>query len=123
VPSASSSWSSVYLPGRNLLLLSQAGVFCSLHRVSSVAQGLLKGNPFADATPRFRRAMAGAVNAALGGRIKIMAPYSRLSKIQVLNIIPGFPFELTFSCLKPRGKAHCGACNKCEERRAALTPK
>ncbi|HEY4485265.1 MAG TPA: 7-cyano-7-deazaguanine synthase, partial [Nitrospiria bacterium] len=31
-----------------------------------------------------------------------------------------FPMELTFSCLNPQGKDHCGACNKCAERMEAF---
>ena len=121
VPSAKAAWNSVYLPGRNLLLLGQAGLFCSLRGIPLLAQGLLKGNPFGDATPRFRWAMQRAINTGLDKRIKLAAPYAALSKFQVLKRIEGFPVDLTFSCLKPRGLRHCGACSKCEERERCLT--
>jgi 7-cyano-7-deazaguanine synthase len=120
VPSAAAAWNSVYLPGRNLLLLSQAGLFCSLRGIPLLAQGLLKGNPFADATPRFRRAMQRAIDIGLDARVKLAAPYANRTKLQVLKLIPGFPVELTFSCLKPRGLRHCGACSKCMERERCL---
>ena len=120
VPSAKAAWNSVYLPGRNLLLLSQAALFCSLRGIPLLAQGLLKGNPFGDATPRFRRAMERAINLGLDERIRLVAPYAKLTKIQVLKRIEGFPVDLTFSCLKPRGPNHCGGCSKCEERRRCL---
>ena len=32
----------------------------------------------------------------------------------------GYPLELTFSCMAPVNDGHCGACNKCEERRIAF---
>jgi 7-cyano-7-deazaguanine synthase len=121
VPSAKDAWNSVYLPGRNLLLLGQAGLFCSLRGIPLLAQGLLKGNPFGDATPRFRRAMERAIAAGLDGRIKLVAPYAKLSKLQVLKRVEGFPVDLTFSCLKPRGMRHCGGCSKCEERGRCLS--
>ncbi|HEY5599987.1 MAG TPA: 7-cyano-7-deazaguanine synthase, partial [Candidatus Manganitrophaceae bacterium] len=28
----------------------------------------------------------------------------------------GLPLELTFSCIAPKGRLHCGRCNKCAER-------
>ena len=59
VPSATSSWASVYLPGRNLLLLSLAGVHCATRKIGNIAIGTLAGNPFADATPGFFGAMEG----------------------------------------------------------------
>lgn len=116
VPPANSPWDSVYLPGRNLLLLAQAGLFSFSHGISLIAQGVLKGNPFRDASPRFRKSMQEAFESGLGAKIKIIAPYSRLSKAQVAVLIDGLPLQLTFSCLRPRGSAHCGKCSKCKER-------
>ena len=120
VPAAGSAWESVHLPGRNLLLFSEAAVFCRLRGIGVVAQAVLKGNPFSDATPRFRRLMEGAIRCALGAPIRLEAPYSRLTKKQVLRRAPGFPLSLTFSCLRPKGSGHCGRCSKCEERQWVL---
>jgi 7-cyano-7-deazaguanine synthase len=120
VPAAKSAWTSVYLPGRNLILLGEAGLFCSLRRIPVIAQGILKGNPFGDATPRFRKLMERITYEALGFRVRIVAPYAKLTKAQVVGRAAGLPLELTFSCLKPRGSAHCGRCSKCEEREQCL---
>ncbi|MBI3554160.1 MAG: 7-cyano-7-deazaguanine synthase [Elusimicrobia bacterium] len=120
VPAPGSSWDSVYLPGRNLLLLSEAAVFCRRRGIGVVALAVLRGNPFRDAEARFLKSMAGAANAALGANLRIVAPYRRLSKAAALARAPGLPLELTFSCLKPRGLEHCGACSKCEERDALI---
>jgi 7-cyano-7-deazaguanine synthase len=120
VPPAASPWESVYLPGRNLVLLSQAGVVCALRAIPEIALAVLKGNPFSDASPRFLTAMQGAVNAALRTRLRITAPFAGLSKDEVARRVPGFPARLTFSCLKPRGRRHCERCSKCEERRDCL---
>lgn len=116
VPGRRSAWDSVYLPGRNLLLVSQAGLFCSARAVPVIALGLLKGNPFPDARPVFLRRTQALLKAAFGVPLRLRVPYNGLTKRQVAGRLPSFPMELTFSCLRPRGLRHCRACSKCEER-------
>src|SRR3989338_4915409 len=53
VPGAQSADRAVYLPERNVLLLSHAAIVCAQRRISTIAVGTLKGNPFRDATQRF----------------------------------------------------------------------
>ncbi|MHB2026632.1 MAG: 7-cyano-7-deazaguanine synthase [Elusimicrobiota bacterium] len=106
----------VLIPGRNLILFSQAGVYCGRRNIPWILSAILKGNPFPDATPRFFKAMERAMGTALGSTVGIAAPYRRLSKVQIAARVPDFPFKLAFSCLNPRGLEHCGRCNKCEER-------
>ncbi|MBI5247058.1 MAG: 7-cyano-7-deazaguanine synthase [Elusimicrobia bacterium] len=124
VPSSRAAWDSVYLPGRNLLLLGQAGVYAATHGVGVVALGVLKGNPFADSSPKFLKDMQSAINDALRSRLSVEAPYTRLSKAQVSKrmgqLQTRFPLELTFSCLHPRGLKPCGRCSKCGETRTKL---
>ena len=120
VPGAKAAWTSVYLPGRNLLLLSEAAVFSHARRIHWIAQGILKGNPFSDATPKFRAAMEAAIREGLQTDIHVAAPFTRLTKKQVAKLHPGLPLSLTFSCLKPRGLKHCGRCSKCGERALGL---
>lgn len=120
-PSASAAWDSVYLPGRNLTLLCQAGLFCHRRRIPLIVQAVLKGNPFPDASPRFFRAMEWALREALRSRLRISAPYAGLGKDRVARLIAGLPLDLTFSCLKPKGLKHCGRCSKCEERRKVVS--
>lgn len=119
-PAAGSPWKNVFLPGRNLILLSQAGVFCGLRGIPLIAHGVLKGNPFADASPDFRRAMERAFRTGLGANIRIVAPFTRLTKAQVVRRVPGLPLHLTFSCLRPSRERPCGLCSKCEERSEVL---
>lgn len=121
VPGARSADSAVYLPGRNLLLLSLAAVHCDRHGVGSVALGTLAGNPFPDATPAFLSRAAGALSSAFGRRISVEAPFRRRSKSQVVRAAGSLPWKLTFSCLSPTGLQHCGRCNKCAERRRVLS--
>jgi 7-cyano-7-deazaguanine synthase len=120
VPGARTPDRAVCLPGRNLLLLSKAAVFCAQHGIGAVAIGSLGHNPFPDATPEFFRGFSRAVSNALGYRLRILAPFRRLTKTQVIRRGRHWPLHLSFSCLSPRRGRHCGACNKCAERRRAF---
>lgn len=116
IPDYHSSWSEVYLPGRNLILLSKTIVFCALNRIGAVALGPLKTNHFPDSAPGFFSHLKGAAEEGLGIRLEILTPIAHLEKTDVLRLGRELPLELTFSCINPRGREHCGACNKCAER-------
>jgi 7-cyano-7-deazaguanine synthase len=113
-PGARSADAAVYLPGRNLLLLAKAAVFCAQRGIGTIAVGSLAGNPFPDATPKFFRDFGRVA------RVRVIAPYRRLTKVQVLRRGRGLPLHLTFSCLAPRRGRPCGCCNKCAERQRAF---
>ena len=55
----------VYLPGRNIVLLGKAAVYCAAAGIDRLVLGTLAHNPFPDATPEFRSAMAGALSLGL----------------------------------------------------------
>lgn len=110
----------VYLPGRNLILTVKAGVLCALERIPNLALGSLRHNPFPDASPRFFKTWGGAMSLGLRAPVRILAPYRTLSKSDVIRRGKSFPLHLSFSCLQPRGKNHCGYCNKCAERQRAF---
>lgn len=120
VPGAHTEDSAVYLPGRNLLLLSKAAVYCSLNRIEVIGLGLLKGNPFPDATPAFLHGFERLASDALTHSLEILTPFRSLSKTAVVQLGKGLPLELTFSCIRPVGEKHCGGCNKCAERRRSF---
>lgn len=120
VPGAHSEDSAVYLPGRNLLLLSKAAVYCALNRIGVIALGLLKGNPFPDATPAFLHDFERLASDALTHPLEIVTPFRSLSKTEVIDLGKDLPLELTFSCIRPVGEKHCGGCNKCAERRRSF---
>jgi 7-cyano-7-deazaguanine synthase len=121
VPGYRSADERVYLPGRNVLLLSQAGVFCARRKIPRVWIGTLKGNPFSDSRPAFFRAMEKVLARGLGAAVRIEAPFRRLGKVAALKRAGPIPLELTFSCLAPRGVRPCGRCNKCAERDRAFS--
>ena len=139
----------VYLPGRNIILLAKAGVYCAAARLERLVLGTLAHNPFPDATPEFRSAMAHALSLGLAHTLRIDAPYAGVSKAEVVRrgASLGVPLELTLSCMNPPGTGlrgshgdlsptglhrsygdlspalqarHCGACSKCRERHDAF---
>lgn len=123
----------VYLPGRNIVLLGKAGVYCAGAHLDRLVLGTLAHNPFPDATPAFRAAMADTLSLGLGHRLTIDAPFASLEKAEVVRLGTALdvPLELTLSCMSPRKLpepreprepryVHCGVCSKCRERHDAF---
>jgi len=120
VPGARSADRAVYLPGRNALLLTDAAVAAAQRNISTLAIGTLRSNPFSDASPRFFHLMERTLREALKRPIRILSPLRRLSKTALVRSASRLPLRLTFSCLQPQGRRHCGRCNKCAERQRAF---
>lgn len=120
VPGADEPDIKVFLPGRNVLLLGLAAVWCSTHDVHRVAIGSLGGNPFPDATPEFFRRFGDLLSEALGHTVAIVAPYRGMHKEDLIKKHAALPLELTLTCMAPQGDQHCGRCNKCFERQTAF---
>jgi 7-cyano-7-deazaguanine synthase len=119
----------VYLPGRNIVLLAKAGVYCAGAGLDRLVLGTLGHNPFPDATPEFRLTMARALSLGLAHDLRVDAPYADKSKAEIIRrgADLGVPWELTLSCMSPvidiAGAAlpkHCGTCSKCRERHDAF---
>ena len=122
----------VYLTGRNLVLLTKAGVVAARSGAHRIALGPLAGNPFPDARPEFFSAMAQALSLGLDHPIEIATPFLDCEKEEVIRrgVELNVPLELTLSCMNPvpgsRFPApgviprHCGQCSKCRERRDAF---
>jgi 7-cyano-7-deazaguanine synthase len=116
----------VYLPGRNIVLLGKAGVFCAAAGISRLVIGTLDHNPFPDATSEFRDTFASALSLGLAHHIEIFAPYARVEKSGVIRRAAArhLPLELTLSCMNPSIEGdiprHCGLCSKCRERHDAF---
>lgn len=113
----------VYLTGRNLVLLTKAGVVAASRKASRIVLGTLAGNPFPDATPAFFEAMARALSLGLQHALAIATPFADLHKEDVVRRGQslGVPLERTLSCMNPLDDGprplHCGLCSKCRERR------
>jgi 7-cyano-7-deazaguanine synthase len=93
----------VYLPGRNIVLLGKASTYCAAGDIGRLVLGSLGHNPFPDATPAFRDAMANALSLGLGQPLRIDAPYAEMSKAGVIKrgVALSVPLELTLSCMNP----------------------
>ena len=116
----------VYLAGRNLVLLTKAGVLAASKKIGRVVLGPLADNPFPDATPEFFAAMARTLSLGLNHSIEIATPFAAMHKEDVirLGVSLGVPLDLTLSCMNPIDQLpvplHCGLCSKCRERRDAF---
>jgi 7-cyano-7-deazaguanine synthase len=116
----------VYLTGRNLVLLTKAGVVAARHQAHRIALGPLAGNPFPDARPQFFSAMSKALSLGLDHQIEVATPFLDWKKQDVIKrgVELRVPLGLTLSCMNPQaaasGAMHCGVCSKCRERRDAF---
>jgi 7-cyano-7-deazaguanine synthase len=125
VPDAEAPDIDVYLPGRNVLLIGLTAVWCALHEAGVIAIGSLDDNPFPDATPHFFESYGELLSESLSHPLRVVAPYRSKHKAQIIAEFADLPLHLTLTCMAPvvSGAAlpvHCGACNKCEERRRAF---
>ena len=123
-PAYDESDETVYIPGRNVLLIGVTAVWCALNDVPAIAIGSLDDNPFPDATPAFFRDYGRLLSGALAHELEVIAPYRQQHKSQIIARFPELPLRLTLTCMAPHESdgalLHCGACNKCRERREAF---
>jgi len=120
VPDAASPDEAVYLPGRNVLLIVKAALWCQLHGIPRLALGVLGSNPFPDATPEFFDQLEAVLSHGRECPLSLERPLAGLNKRQVMELGRGLPLQWTFSCISPIKGLHCGTCNKCAERQEAF---
>jgi len=110
----------VYLPGRNIILLAKTAVFSVLNGIPTIALAPLRANPFPDGTPEFFRDLQELFSQGMATQLSLSIPFRWLSKIEVIKMGQDLPLELTFSCICPQDRLHCGECSKCAERVTAF---
>jgi len=120
IPDDKSPSEAVAIPGRNILLIGLAAVWCSTHQVPRIAIGSLSGNPFPDATPQFFKRYGSLLSEALGHKTTIDAPFRGILKEDLIRTHANLPLHLSLTCKAPTNGQHCGGCNKCEDRRVAF---
>jgi len=120
IPDDKSPSDAVAIPGRNVLLIGLAAVWCSTHEVPRIAIGSLSGNPFPDATPQFFGRYESLLSEALGRKTAIDAPFRGILKEDLIRTHANLPLHLSLTCKAPKNGQHCGGCNKCEDRRVAF---
>ena len=121
VPKPGDAEDAVFMPGRNIVLIGLAAVWCSTRGVHKIAIGSLGGNPFPDATPEFFDSFGAVLTLGLAHEIDILAPYRGRTKIDLIRRNDHLPLELSLTCMTPVDGLHCGLCQKCEERIDAFT--
>ena len=74
-----------------------------------------------DCRPEFIVAMDAAVEAGTFARVRVVAPYTNISKADIARRgrALGIDYAETWSCYKG-GHVHCGTCGTCVERKEAL---
>ena len=116
----------VYLPGRNIVLLSKAGVYCAMAGIDRLVLGTLGHNPFPDATPDFRAAMGRALSLGLAHDLAIEA-YAQIERPRSSGGARARLPVRTDACMSPAigiaGQpltATLRTCSKCRERHDAF---
>lgn len=109
--------SATVVNGRNLLFAS--AVIAQTSPGDEVWLGMHSGDHpiYADCRPDF---VEGLAQAARAYGVTVLAPWVHVSKADILDLEPGAPYGLTWSCYKG-GEVHCGTCGTCVERREAFT--
>lgn len=113
-----------YVPNRNMILMSFAAAFAETKNIESVIMGLQVHDEYGyhDTTQKF----VDKINSALSDnriiKIKIVAPFSHLSKTDELKLLLELDNSVdllnhTLTCYNPDEHGHaCGKCPSCAER-------
>ncbi|NWF31171.1 7-cyano-7-deazaguanine synthase QueC [Streptomyces sp. PKU-EA00015] len=123
---AEESMRATVVPNRNAIMANIAVGIASAHDADLVALGIHAGDHavYPDCRPAFLDALRASVTTALDGFPNpcIEAPFIAWSKTQIAAYAHeiGAPLEISWSCYKG-GRAHCGTCGTCVERREAFT--
>jgi len=107
VPGADEPDENTYLPGRNILLISLAAIWCSTHTVSRIAIGSLGGNPFRR-DPGILRHLRPRPQHGTGTQVRIEAPLRGFHKEDLIKQFKDLPLELTLTCMALRPLSTAG---------------
>lgn len=113
-----------YVPNRNMILLSIAAAYAEVNNVDTIVCGLQVHDEYGyhDTTQRFVDKLNDVLSENRIIKIKIVAPFSKLSKYDEIKILQSLDNNLnllsfTLTCYNPdeQGRA-CGRCPSCSER-------
>ncbi|MBR2094090.1 MAG: 7-cyano-7-deazaguanine synthase QueC [Fibrobacter sp.] len=120
---ADENMKSTVVPFRNGIMLSVAAGLAESRGLTKVMMANHFGDHdiYPDCRKEFVDAMSQAMSAGTYANITIDAPYTLISKADIARKgkVLGLDYGQTWSCYKG-GKAHCGKCATCLERKAAL---
>lgn len=114
---------STVVPFRNGIMLSIAAGLAESRDLKEVMIANHAGDHsiYPDCRPEFVKAMSEAIEAGTYEHLKIFAPYTNISKTEIIGrgSKAGVDFSLTYSCYRGQ-KNHCGVCGTCRERRQSF---
>lgn len=120
---ADENMKSTVVPFRNGIMLSIACGIAESRKLKNVmiANHLGDHAIYPDCRGKFIKAMDSAMCAGTYDGIRIVAPYTDLTKTDVARHgkLLGIDYSKTWSCYKG-GEKHCGKCGTCVERKEAL---
>jgi 7-cyano-7-deazaguanine synthase len=120
---ADENMKSTVVPFRNGIMLSVAAGLAESRGLTKVMMANHFGDHdiYPDCRKEFVDAMSQAMSAGTYANITIDAPYTLISKADIARKgkVLGLDYGQTWSCYKG-GKAHCGKCATCLERKTAL---
>lgn len=113
------------VPFRNGTFISIAAAYATRYEDSVIYTSVHANDhnrwSYPDCSPEFMGAMANAVFVASVGKTRLATPYIWVHKFSIVKsgMYLGAPLAYSWSCYKG-GKAHCGVCPTCRERREAF---
>ncbi len=114
---------STVVPFRNGIMLSVAAGLAESEGLRYVMMANHGGDHaiYPDCRPTFVDAMSEAISAGTYENIRILAPYTHLTKADIVKrgAALGINYADTWSCYKG-GAVHCGKCGTCMERKEAF---
>ena len=120
---ADDNMKSTVVPFRNGIMLSIAIGIAESNNLDQVFIANHGGDHtiYPDCRPEFINAIDAAATAGTYNNVKVVAPYTQITKSDIARIGKklGIDYTETWSCYKG-GKVHCGKCGTCVERKEAL---
>lgn len=114
---------STVVPFRNGIMLAIAAGLAESRGLHHVMLANHSGDHaiYPDCRPEFAKAMSTAISAGTYDGITLLAPYTLLTKTQIVErgARLGVDFSHTYSCYRGL-EHHCGTCGTCRERREAF---
>ena len=120
---ADDNMKSTVVPFRNGIMLSIAIGIAESNNLDQVFIANHGGahTIYPDCRPEFINAIDAAATAGTYNNVKVVAPYTKITKSDIARIGKklGIDYTETWSCYKG-GEVHCGKCGTCVERKEAL---
>ena len=120
---ADDNMKSTVVPFRNGIMLSIAIGIAESNNLDQVFIANHGGDHtiYPDCRPEFIKAIDSAAKAGTYNNVKVIAPYTQITKSDIARIGKklGIDYTETWSCYKG-GEIHCGKCGTCVERKEAL---